>query len=276
MSVALAPHFTQRNYTWTAWKAVYAVKGSLFQYDEDDASYLIWTYDGPDVHICQLWKGDIPYTLAATYSQGQNDTDKADFETNYKSIGNQPLYQSDTDGAQIVRNKAAKKGWTYAALPFEFQTARLSDTLFSQDLAGTNRTWITLKAYDVNGTEVTTAGLLNANYANIVKTVISFEPPFDYEVIGGVIRTTSTLNADMRMYIIGAPDIPAQYGGSKEMAGGINLNYLAANNEYAVDGRVTKYIKYDASTHQGKIQIALKYPAGTNGSFSIVVELYRQ
>lgn len=275
MSVAIASNFTQRNYTWTAWKAVYAVKGSLFQFDDDGTIYTIWSYDGPDVHMCQIWKGTAPDSITATYSQAQNDTDKAEFEASYKALGNMPLYQSDTDGAQIVRNKAARKGWTYCSLPFEFETSRLSDTLFSQDSAGNNRTFITMKSYDVNNVEVTTAGLLNGNYGTIVKTIVDFEPPYDFEIVGGEMRTLTTINVDMRLWIIAVPDIPAP-NGSKEMGGGINLRYLSPGNVFAVDGRVTKYATYNATFHTNKIRMIFKYPAGTNEGLQVVVELYRQ
>lgn len=275
MAISLGPQFTQRIYNWTAWKAVYAIKGSLFQYDDDGILYTIWAYDGPDVHLCQIWKGEVPYTTLVNYSQYQNDTDKTEFETSYKSLGNLALTQSDTDGAAIVRNKAAKKGWTFCSLPFEFETSRLSDTLYSKDSSGTDRTFITMKAYNAGGTEVTTAGLLNANYATIVKTVIDFEPPFDYEIIGGDLRTSNIITDDVRLWIVAAPDIAAPTG-SKEMGGGINLKYLAPGNVFSVDGRVSKYATYNATYHTSKIRFILKYPAGTNEGLMTVIQLYKQ
>jgi len=60
MSVALSSNLTQRQYPWLSWKAVYAVKGSLFQYEDDGLLYTIWTYDGPEIHTCQIWKGTVP------------------------------------------------------------------------------------------------------------------------------------------------------------------------------------------------------------------------
>ena len=181
----------------------------------------------------------------------------------------------DTDGAQIVRNKAAKKGWTFCSLPIEFQTARRSDTLFSQDSAGNARSFITLKAYDVDNNEVTTDGALNVNWSTIVKTVIDFEPPYDYEIIGGDLRTLTTITADMRLWLIAAPDIPAP-NGSKEMGGGINLKYLAPGNVWSVDGRVTKYATYNAVIHSSKIRLIFKYPPGTNENLQIIIQFYRQ
>jgi len=253
------------NIPWTSFKEVVTAKQLSIHYIDTYDSYYLTAYDNRFEIRCQ-----IPKVSPAS-------SDQSDFETNYKNLDttNMSLWQNDTDGAQIVRIKAAKKGWTYCAMPFEFQTARLSDTLFSQDNAGNTRNWITLKAYNAQDEEVTTAGLLNANYATIVKTVIDFEPPFDYEVIGGNMRTVTDITSDMRMWIVAVPDIPANLGGSKEMASGINLRYLTPGNEYIVDGRVSKFLTYNATYHTNKLRLIIKYPAGTNEFLSTVIEMYR-
>jgi hypothetical protein len=274
MSVALSSNLTQRQYPWLSWKAVYAVKGSLFQYEDDGLLYTIWTYDGPEIHTCQIWKGTVPDSLTSSYSQAQNDSDKTDFENNYKSLGNQALSQNDTDGAAIVRNKAAKKGWTFCSLPFEFETSRRSDHLYAKDYQGNDRSFISLKIYDADNNEITTDGIANINWDSAVKTVIDFEPPYDYEVIGGDIRTLTSISSDVRLWLVAAPDIAAPTG-SKEMGGGINLRYLAPGNVWSVDGRVTKYATYNATYHTGKIRLILKYPAGTNESLQVIVQFYK-
>lgn len=275
MSVAIAPQYTQRIYRWTAWKSVYAVKGSLFQYDSDDEIYTICSYDGPDVHICQIYKNQVPYNTVASYSQIQNDADKADFESNFMPSGNMPLYQSDADGAQIVRQKAAKKGWTFWALPIEITTSTLNE-LYCKTASGTDIPGVSFKIYNASDIEITTPGLLNANLGTCVKSVIDFEPAFDYEIVGGALRINSNPAQDIRLWIIGAPDIPEIYGGSKEFASGINLKFISSDDEFDVDGRVTKFIKHNPSTHEGKLRIVLKHPAGTQVNMQFVIHMYRQ
>lgn len=276
MTVAIAAHYTQRNYTWTAWKAVYAVKGSLFQYEENTTVYTIWTYDGPEVHVCQIYKGEVPYSSVDVYTQAQNDADKADFLANYQSLGNQPLYQSDTDGAQIVRPKAAKKGWSFWACPVELTTSTIGGSLYCKDAAGNDIPGLTCRIYNGADNEITTPGLLNANLGTCVKTVLDFEPAFDYEIVGGALRINSNPATDIRLWIIGAPDIPAIYGGSKEFASGINLKFVSSDGEFEVDGRVTKFIKYNAANHSGKLRILLKHPPGTEVNMQFVIHIYRQ
>lgn len=95
----ISDQYTQRFYTWTKWKAMYAIKGGKFQFDDNGAIYTIWLYDGPEIHICIIWKGSVPLSqIQAGYTQNQNDTDKADFEGKYKAHGNGQLQIKTSDG----------------------------------------------------------------------------------------------------------------------------------------------------------------------------------
>lgn len=85
MTINFGSQFTQINYRWTQCKSVFLHKNIDAQFYEDNEKYTIYGYDEPDVHICQIWKNEIPYSLLGAYSQEQNDSDKLDFETNYKS-----------------------------------------------------------------------------------------------------------------------------------------------------------------------------------------------
>lgn len=275
MSVTIGSQYTQRFYRWTDWKAVYAIKGLTFQYDDDGGMYTIWTYDGQEAHICQIWKSTLPDAIVAIYSQAQNDADKTDFETNFKSLGNSPLSQIDVDGAQIVRQKAAKKGWSFWAIPIEITTSSLGGSVYAKDAAGNDIPGITCKIYDEANAEITVAGLLNANLNTCTKTVLDFEPAFDFEMIGGSLRINNNPSTDIRLWIIGAPDIPAMYGGSKEFASGINLKFMAPDASFEIDGRVTKYVTYNPTTHQGKIRLILKHPPGTQVNLQFVIQVYR-
>lgn len=178
-------------------------------------------------------------------------------------------------GGQIVRVKASKRGWSFWALPVEFNTSTLNGTLYAKDASGTNIPGISCKIYNGSDVEITTAGLLDANLATCVKTVLDIEPQFDFEMIGGSVRINSNPSQDVRMWIVGAPDIPAIYGGSKEFASGINLKFLAPDSSFEIDGRVTKYVTYSATTHSGKLRVMLKHPAGLNLNLQVIVHMYR-
>ncbi len=247
--------------TWADFKTQLA-KGLPYRYLSISSIYYIYAVDGPFHFECLIHQN--------------NGDDHVDFETTYKNTAFTTLSQFDTDGAQIVRQKAAKKGWSFWAVPIEFKTSTLLGSLFAKDVTDTAIPGISCKIYDEDDVEITTAGLANINLLACVKTVIDFEPLFDYEIIGGALRVNSTVTQDVRMWIVGAPDIPAIYGGSKEFASGINLKYLAPDNSFDMDGRVTKFLTYNASTHTSKMRIILKHPAGANIDAQLVIHIYRQ
>ena len=251
--------------TWTTFKALMVAKGLSPQYIEDDNRYILKLFEGP-LHLvdCIIYKN-------------LNIEEQQDFENNYKATANKSiLNQFDTDGAQIVRVKAAKRGWSFWSIPIEFTTSTVGGNMFCQLSDGTNIPGITCKIYDNTDTEITTAGASDINLQSCVKTVIDFEPPFDYEIIGGDLRVNSNSSQDIRLWIIGAPDIPANLGGSKEFASGVNLKFIAQNNSFNIDGRVAKSLTYNPATHQSKMRMILKHPAGTQINIQIIVQIFRQ
>lgn len=208
-------------------------------------------------------------------NDGNKDIDPDKSEDYVRQINVFNYNNKDVDGALIVRTKAAKKGWSFWAVPVEVTTSTLLGSIHCKMSDGTDITWVNCKIYDGNDQEITTAGLLNANLATCVKTVIDFEPTFDYEIIGGALRINSNPSQDVRLWIVGAPDIPAQFGGSKEFASGINLKFLAPDSSFEIDGRVTKYLTYNPVTHQGKMRIILKHPPGLQLNIQVVIHMYR-
>lgn len=102
MSVALAPQLTERSFYWTEWKALFTSKGGIHQHYENTDTYKIWFYDLPEVSSCTIWKGTLPESIVAGgYSQVQNDSDKSDFETNYKSTSNKRIQRTDSFGNPV-------------------------------------------------------------------------------------------------------------------------------------------------------------------------------
>lgn len=254
-----------RKVDWTTFKSFVAARGLSMQWLDTGKTYWIKAFDSN-------------FSLETELDKDPSDTaDLNDFVSNYRdTTANQPLSQTDSDYAQIVRIKAAKKGWSFWSVPIEIVTSTIGASLFCESAAGVAIPWITAKIYDSNNVEITTPGVLNANLANCVKTVVDFEPTFNYEIIGGSLRINSNPSQDVRLWIIAAPDIPAQFGGSKEFASGVNLKFLSADNSWDVDGRVAKSVIYDPVTHQGKIRMIVKHPAGLQVNLMFVAQLFRQ
>lgn len=246
---------------WTTLKGLIQAGKLPYRYFDLGELYFVCAVDQPFQFECYLNK--------------DSGSDQTDFESNFKAAAFSTISQFDSDGAQIMRPKAAKSGWTYASIPVEVTTSKVGGLLYSKLSDGTDRGWATVKTFDANGNEITTSGLLNVNEANITTTQIDFEPSCDYEIIGGELRTTADTTQDLRLWIIAVPDIPANQGGSKEMVGGINLNFLPPNNAYSIDGRVSKSLKYNATYHTSKLRLILQYPAGYQSKLSVVFEMYR-
>lgn len=248
------------NVSWEIFKAFVEERDLSIQWIDLGESYTLKAFDNYFTLDCSVNK----------------DTDECtDFETNFQADGNKRLSQFDTDGASITRAKAAKSGWSFWACPPEITTSTLSGTLYCKDVSGTDIPGVSCKIYDNSDAEITTAGLLGVNLTTCVKTVLDIEHPFDTELIGGSLRINSNPASDLRLWIVGAPDIPAIYGGSKEFASGINLKFLAPDNAFDIDGVVTKYITYNNTNHSGKIRLTFKHAAGLTVNLQVVMRLYR-
>jgi hypothetical protein len=220
-------------------------------------------------------------TLTLTFKATLSGQDEATLDTLVANHINNPTIDNqftvtldqpkDGDDAILVRPKAAKTGWTYHLTAPEFKTSELN-SLYHKDVSGNDLGACTAKYYDINDVELTTQGSCDTD---CVKTVFSFEPTWDYEIIGGTIKTFNDITVDMRVWVIAVPDIPAAYGGSKVMVQGVNLKYIDPNNGIVADGRASKFMTYNATLHTNKLQVVIKHPAGTKEDIMIAFELYR-
>lgn len=185
-------------------------------------------------------------------------------------LKNEDNTPKDADGSILIRPKAAKAGWVFALLPVEFTTSKLN-SLYAKKYDGTDRTAFTYKIYDANDQEIT-----EAQYeVNAVKTVIDFEPSFDYEIIGGQIQQKTIPTSDIRLWVVAVPDVPEAYGGSKEMVGGVNLKFIDPTDKVQADGRVSKYMQYSATYHTNKLRLIARHPAGTQHELLLLLEIFR-
>lgn len=244
--------------SWSQFKTYVNLKSLNIQYLELSDVYHLMVFDGPFSLTCQLDKTN------------PANSDQLDFENNFKANGNKNLWQADTDGAQIVRNKAAKKGWVFSLIPIELTTSKLN-SVYAKTEDGIDRSGISYKIYDVNNNEITTI----ENEVNAVKTVIDFEPPYDYEVVGGEAQQKTIPSSDLRIWCIAVPDIPYGSGGSREMIGGVNFKYIDPADKIEADGRVSKYMTYSTIYHTNKLRLIFKHNAGFQHDLMIILELFR-
>lgn len=243
--------------SWTEIKAFVTQRAVSIQWIEMNNRYWLKAFDGP-------------FELEATISKSSSASDdQTDFETNFKSTGNEILEPTDYDNSPQVRIKMAKLGAKYLGDCFDLTTASMG-SLYHKDASGNNTGYSVAKFYDADNAEVTDP----ANNSQIVKTVVDWEPPFDYEVIGGAAWCEEKPTTDVRCWALAAPDIPAQYGGSIEFLRGLNFNCIE-EQQFFHDGRVAKQMRYDANTHQGKFRFIFRHDAGVQLHILIEMEIFR-
>lgn len=143
MPVQLAPQFTQRPSRWTDWKSQNATKGGQYQSDDDGDTYTVWFYDGPEVHLCTIWKELVPDgVLASGYSQAENDADRADFEANYLSSSNGVISPRANGGSTVV---------TQSPYAYSEERTRFVGHLYSCDPGTTVHDEVTTKTIRLQG-----------------------------------------------------------------------------------------------------------------------------
>ena len=128
----------------------------------------------------------------------------------------------------------------------------------------------TLSLYDASGTLITDPTLV----ANCVKSTLDIEPPYDYYIAGGNVKS-DVQAANIYLNLIGVPDVPAAYGGSKAFVQNVNLKYINPAIGVEADGRAAKWLQYSATYHTNKLRFQFTHPAGYQLGIAIFLELYK-
>jgi len=178
---------------WTTFKPIALSKVMSIQYDDDGTVYTIFTFDGTSiVYTCTIWKGTVPTTVASTYSQTQNDSDKSDFETNYKPYANKQINADELDPRLIHKfgnlTSAATTEVLMCASTYTEQASQAQRSVVSTNAqdnpAGTGAAAVRITYLDSNYVLNTEDITLNGTTAvNTVGTTIRFIENF--QVIQG-------------------------------------------------------------------------------------------
>ena len=194
--------------------------------------------------------------------------DESDFTTNFEPTSNVKL--SDIDSALIVRNKVAKKGWSYLAMPIELETSKLA-SVYCSDETGTDRGVASIKFFNGAGTELV-AGTQAELDTDCVKTEVTFDPAMDYELMGGSIRHLTKPTSNVRVWVIGG----AIGVSTKEFIGGTNLAYLESSSTVESDGRASKYMTAATGPYDtNDLKLIIRHDAGFNHKIMFTIEYYR-
>ena len=270
MPVVFSQSLTQRISYWTAWKALLAARNGVCQYDDDGIHYSIWFYDGPEIYLCQIWKGTVPDDFSGDYSQTQNDSDKTDFETNFKPTANASIEPKTKDGRVSVKDSTANRCNNFNLRVFSFYTADPTKVHNVSPLTNADIGDVAYTMYDNTNTVTTTPSAA-------VKTVIDFMPHYNYEIVGAFADLPPSLAGGTTdawyMGGIGVPDIPAVAGGSIAYLTETNLEAIAASGRFHSDGRAVSYLPYNYGGYPtNKLRFIIKHPAGASLRFQLYIE----
>jgi len=169
-------------------------------------------------------------------------------------------------------NKFSEIGWNYHKQGISFETSQLN-SLYNKDDKGSDLSFATLKCYNDLLETTESSNQADADL-NCVKTVILWEPTFDYELVQGSFHQGSVPSNNIYMYCIGVPQVAAP-AGSKEFICCLNLKLIPALNGFVADGRRPKRLNYNATYHTNEMKLILNHDAGYKHKASIAFEMYR-
>lgn len=217
-----------RNLNWSDFKSYVDNKSLTVQYFSSNNQYEITAFDGPQ-KMCCLLSNKQPATVGS---------DQEDFELNYLPSANGKLQDEDINGRKVTRVAASNKGTSYRAHFFDFSTCTL-DSLICEDWEGNNDMDIGMKFYDVNNVELTTQASIDTS---CVKSIVTFKPMYDYELVSGTVNVQSSPSEDMRLWVVGGvPELGA--AGVREFVRNLNIKYISPSETLQTDGRASKYMK---------------------------------
>ena len=242
---------------WSDFKTRVASKSKLRFVDRDSFYYIYYQDEGGFFETSIL---------------KDSGSDQTDFEANYQSSANKSSEpQADSDNAYIQRNKIAPTGWTYQLRAIEVETSLL-DSVYNKKADLSNWGDATVKFYNGSGTELTDQSVLDTD---CVKTVLDFEPAYDFEIIGGFAKILADPTNPIRIWVIAVPDVPEAYGGSKLMVSGVDFRFIGTTDKVEADGRASKRMNYSASLHTNKLRVIFAHAAGEKHKLLIGFEHYK-
>ena len=216
---------------------------------------MLLAFDGPLAVECTIYNGSADYT---------------DYIDNYQSSAN--VSMTDSNGISLARTKITKSGWHYQIHGTEFTSAKLN-SIYNKDEDGNDLGFTTIKYYDVNDVELV-AGTQAELDTDCVKTVFTWEPDQDIDVIGGVLEQPTPTTNDVRLWVTAIPDLPAPNGSVPFTTGGINLKYISGNID--IDGKTAKTLPYNATYHTNKFRITVRHDAGDKYPVHMLFKIYLQ
>lgn len=189
----------------------------------------------------------------------------------YKDLGNALSIPKTKDGREINKPSTANRCTNFNQRPLTFYTAK-PGSLHNVNPV-TNADWAdaTLVLYNADGS-------VSSDGAAAVKTVVDWEPHYNFEIIAGKLDIPLAVRdgtTDLWWFgAIGVPDYPPMYYGQIPYIGEVNLE--AAQGRVTADGRSISFLPYNLGgyPHTNKMRFYIKHPSGEQQRFQIYIDHY--
>lgn len=227
--------------------------------------------------------------VAFTCSLEKGSADATEFENDFKQTWLHLAQPIDSDGSVISRSKTTRSGWHYEPRSIDFITSK-AGSLYNRTHTGNtvddspDYGDAVLKFFDANGLELTQGqGESLAGYqarldSYCTRTQADWQPTYEMDIIGATVSVLNPPTGNERAYcwVIVAPDIPANMGGSVPfMAGGWNLRFFTLDQTTFLDGRGVKSMPYDPVYNSNKIRVVVKHEPGAKVELQFVAEHFK-
>jgi catechol 2,3-dioxygenase-like lactoylglutathione lyase family enzyme len=199
-----------------------------------------------------------------------------------------PENPQDAEGKPFVNLSMTKLDWYYSPHALDFYTAkygslynRRHDGIGIDD--GTDEGDAYLEFYDTAGQLIVKGETETAEdyqirlTANCIKTVMVWEKIESFDVVGAYLYIANAPAARAYLWVVAAPDIPYQYGGSKPFMGrGMNLQMMREKTNHYFDAKTSKTVNFDPVYHSGKVNAIVKHAAGEQIGIQLIYILYEE
>lgn len=192
-----------------------------------------------------------------------------------------PEEPTDSDGSRIFRPKVTKTGWHYEPRFINYQVG-VYDSLNNKSLGGVDIGDATLKFYNQAGTEMVKGGEeSDAQFqarldTDCVKTIMDWWPQYTWDAIGCIFKIMNVQATEDLLWVIAAPDFPANLGGSVYLCnGGVPLNFFQEKETIYLNGRGSKVMEFIPGVPTNKLRAIVEHAAGSKQKLLFAYEHYR-
>ena len=240
-----------------------------------DGSYAALRYTWVDEGMAyQVAAPDGLITRVCSFNKG---ADAEDFEANWKT--NAAITQTTPDGRLDVRITAANKGRIFKLRVISFYTAtaapgpRSRNPINCQDYGDVS---VTLQKWDAEQ-----GAMVASEPADATKTIIDWDPLYEYEIIGGWLDIPpDLLGGGTDQWYLGCIALPdyAAYGMAIDYVSELNLEAVSSNRIRS-DGRATSglapTVVNGINYHTNRLRWIVLHPAGVAKRMQIYLETFQ-